>query len=113
MANDGISLRRLRDPYLDFVWSEPIKSIEASSETLEVFPGQTDDEVKMDVDSCFVPEESQIGFELMIILMATDQAAGQIVERLNADLKLQASGRKLSDECSESLRQSVRDQLEV
>ena len=103
--------RRASQPFqnanLDFLRPKRNEPVEARAKALQVFTGQTGDEIGMNMNASLPAQKSKILFQPAQILPAADQLADLLIERLHADLKLQRAGRKFRDDRSERLRQSV------
>src|SRR5439155_19785734 len=58
-------------------------------------------------------EEPEIVLQFVEVLPPADPPADLFIERLNADLELQRSGRELRNDLSQSVRQPIWNNLEV
>src|SRR6185437_14250189 len=67
----------------------------------------------MDVYVRFAPQPAQVLLGAIVVLPSANQFLNRGIEGLDADLELQAPGRKPRDEFAQRVWQSIRDHLEV
>ncbi len=113
MSYDRCPAEPLQNADLDFLRTQRKQTIETGSETFERLAGQSDDQVRMDMDPCFLAEESEVCLELVVVLSSTDQFPHLWIKRLDADLELERTRRELRDQFSERIRQSIGDHLKM
>src|SRR5437870_3140516 len=113
VADNGSAPQPLQDAYLDFLRTQRHKPIESRSETFQCFSRQSHDQIRVNVNTCFIAEKSKVVVEASVILMAADVLCCGGIKSLNSDFKLQSAGRKLRDDFPQWLRQPVRNHLEM
>ena len=98
---------------MNFLRTERDESVKTGGETFQRFAGQADDQIRVDVDAGFVAQKIKIICHPLVILPATDERADFGIECLDADLKLQRSGRKFCDDFTQLGGQAVGNHLEM
>src|SRR5216684_2221650 len=113
VADNRSAPQPLQDAHLDFLGTQLHKPIESGSETFQRFSRQAHDQIRMNVNACFIAEKSKVVVETSVILMAADVLCCGGIKGLNTDFKLQCARRKLRDDLPQGLRQPVRNHLEM
>ena len=113
VAGDRCPAQPLQDTQLDLVGTDRRQAVEAGGEALDGFARQPGDQVDMEVRARLGQQPGQVLLGAPIVLSAADQCLDLRVPGLDADLELQAAGRKARDQLAQRRRQMVGHQLEV
>ncbi len=113
VADDGGAAKALEHADLDFLGIQRNKAIKTGGKAREVFAGEADDQIGVDMDAGLLAQESQVGREAVIVLPAVDAGGDIGVEGLDAHLELQGATRESADRLAQGLGQAVGDHLEM
>lgn len=88
VADDGGAAKAFEEVDLDFLGAEGEEAVEAAANGVEVFAGESEDEVGMDVGAGVFEEPADVFFGALVVLAAGDEGGDVLVEGLDADFEL-------------------------
>ena len=88
VAHDGRATQALQNADLDLLRSQTHKTVKAATKALDPLPRQADDEIGVDVNAGFLPQEKEIGLQAVQVLSATDVFRCGVVKGLDTHLEL-------------------------
>src|SRR5205823_6702635 len=113
VADDGRAAQPFQNADLDFLWTKRNETVETSGETFQRFARQPDNQIGVNMNASFGAKKTQVVGELLVVLPTLDPQADFGVERLDAHLELQHTGRESADEVAQRFRQPVGNHFEV
>ena len=107
VPHDRRATQTFQNADLNFLRPPGIKAIEAAAKSREVFAGQADDEVGVNVHAGVVAQPSQVVGQAIVILPTGNTRLDLRIQRLDPHLELKRARRELGDECPQRFRQPI------
>ena len=92
MPHNRSATKALQHPNLDFLGTQPNQAVKALGEALNAFPGQTDNQVSVDMNSGLFPQKTKVFGQLLEVLPALYPVGDLFIEGLDADFELERAG---------------------
>ena len=113
MPDNRRAAQPFQDADLDFLRTERDEPVEPGPKTFQCFTGQTDDQIRVDVNAGFAAQKIEIIRQPFTVLPAADERADFGIERLDANLELQRAGREPGDDLAQFGGQPVGNHLKM
>jgi hypothetical protein len=113
VPENGSAAEAFEEADLNFLGPESPEAVEAVGEAVEIFSGESGDEIGMNVNAGFGAEPFEILFGDGIVLLTTDELSGFGIEGLDADFELEHAWWEAADDFAKGFRESIGDEFEV
>jgi len=113
MAPNRRPTKALEHAHLDLLRPEAHEAVEPGGKAFQGLARQPGDEVRVHMHPRLFAQKAEVVLQPAKILPPVDRRCHDRIKRLDADLKLQGSGRKARDQFAQARRQPVGDHLEM